>query len=873
MLFSLINIYTETIATVNSYEITLEQLQEKMQDYEGDFDLTFFQIRELALEDLINEQIIVIYAEENGITVDENEVESYFINLLGNDPKLLTDGEFDPQKFENLKKTNQVRKILAEMRRDILISKTGSLIQNNFAISDENLLQQFILENAEVDISYALINVDAANVPVTFSPTNAFHFYQKNKRNFLSDKEIKLRFFIVPKKEFKDYVESTIDDLIAPFISDDSTFSEYDLDSLKSVFMEKEINRLCLNKAKAMKGLVDLNRMIPYPMLETGFMKENDILGKIPVSVIKNAFKIWENHFSEPVELEIGFLVYEVKEIKKPVKTNLKNVYEKVWKAYINKEKNKTDISGLKQYFRNNIDQFIVPAAYTRKIFIPFEDSILFTKIKNNFKRKDELEKILDENDLKSNSNVIYLEKYSNSFPIDEEIATDFQNEKDFGTIKEDDHLVFYHVESYFPEFIPDYDDIKSQVRNQIIVPEADTTDFRGYYQSHLQNFMSPDSLRIGGVFIPFEPDSIEIFSDSIFQYYQNNRDFFYRDQSVRFQYIFHNNRKQIEKIYDQLLAGYDFEILQYCFSEDSIYAQNEIVSVKSLPPEIQNAFLETPVHDFTEPVYIDNGWLILHKLEEYPAGIPGFIELEKSISGKLKLEEAKKIAQLKAESIFDSTTYFSNCYRFAEEKYIFKSDFREADSEFNKIGSIEKYKGELLRLWNNEKYSGLITTDKGCAVIFLLQKKIAEQLPFKDALPKIKKIFNAKKRFDTAHKFSLHLRNKIITGVNADSLLFFFGGWKKEKHLTFESEIPLIKISDRILEDISKRKEGYFSPIIKTSDNHLMFYHIDRMQKISREAFESQKDKFKKHIIEKEFSNWLEEFKAKIEIKTKFDE
>ena len=102
LFFFLTIISAETIATVNSYEITLEHLQEKIQDYEGDVELSFFQIRELALKDLINEQIVIIYAEQNGITVDKNEVESYFINLLGNDPKLMTNGKFDYQKFEKL---------------------------------------------------------------------------------------------------------------------------------------------------------------------------------------------------------------------------------------------------------------------------------------------------------------------------------------------------------------------------------------------------------------------------------------------------------------------------------------------------------------------------------------------------------------------------------------------------------------------------------------------------------------------------------------------------------------------------------------------------------------------------------------------------
>ncbi|HHE38515.1 MAG TPA: hypothetical protein ENL20_08075 [Candidatus Cloacimonetes bacterium] len=620
-----------------------------------------------------------------------------------------------------------------------------------------------------------------------------------------------------------------------------------------------------------MKGLAEYGYQISYPILETGFLKKGETVGKIPVSVINKAFEMKKNHFSAPFELDIGFLVFKVADIKKPTKENLKNVYKKVWKAYSNYEKSKPVTSGLKNYFRNNIDQFIIPAAYVQKIFIPFADSTLISKIRNNFFQKDELKNILEEYDLQTASNVIYLKKFSNPDHIDEKIAQQINDEEEFGIIKEKDHSVFYHISSYFPEFIPDYDEIKFQIQDLIVSPEPDTNDFRKYYESHIKDFMSPDSLRIGGVFIPFETDSIEISENIAFQYYQDNMNLFYRDRSIRFDYIFQRDERLIEKIYDHLLSGFDFETLQYCFSEDHIYPQNEIFSEKMLSPKIQNAFLETPLNDITEPVNDDNGWFIFRKLEEYPAGIPEFSEIEDIILEKLKLEKAIKNSELKAESIFDSTTYFSNCYRFAEDKYIFRSELINANSEFDKIGSITKYKNELLRLWNNEKYSGIIKTNNGFAVIFLLQKRIAKQLSFEEALPKIKEIFNAKKRFDTANKYTLNLRNKIISGADPDSLLFFFGGWKKEEHLTFESEIPGIEISQQILEDISKRNEGYFSPVIKISDDLLMFYHIERMQKISMEAYVSQKDKFRKHIIEKEFKNWLDEFRSKTEIKTKF--
>ncbi len=192
------------VAKVDSLYITSEQLREEMLNIKNIKD--YEEIRSTALDNLINEQLLILYAHQNEISVDDYEVEAFFIQELGNHPSLQTDGKFDYSKFDDLKETPNVIKILKNMRRDILLNKTESLIKSSFALTDDELLERFILENAKIDINYAIIDVDDANVPIDTNTLTTWYYYKLNSKKCLTEEKIKQKYFIVENREFDNLI-------------------------------------------------------------------------------------------------------------------------------------------------------------------------------------------------------------------------------------------------------------------------------------------------------------------------------------------------------------------------------------------------------------------------------------------------------------------------------------------------------------------------------------------------------------------------------------------------------------------------------------------------------------------------------------------
>ena len=100
------------IASVEDKEITYEQLSAEMEELENRTELTYSQIREQALENLIEENLLIIYAESNNISVDALELDSFFMKHLGDHPLYLTNGIFDRSKYLDFKTTETGSAIL-----------------------------------------------------------------------------------------------------------------------------------------------------------------------------------------------------------------------------------------------------------------------------------------------------------------------------------------------------------------------------------------------------------------------------------------------------------------------------------------------------------------------------------------------------------------------------------------------------------------------------------------------------------------------------------------------------------------------------------------------------------------------------------------
>lgn len=877
------SLFGDIVASVGDYMISSNELAEEMKNLPDNEYLTYSQVRQIALDNLIEKYILMNYATGNGITVDVAEIQAFFVRELGDFPRFQTDGVFDSFKYQKFIRTPNGKNIIDEMEKEILVKKTRTLIENSFDASDNNLLHQFFLENTEIDLGYTIVNVEDANIPYNVSLQEAEEIYFKNKNKFNKEEKVKLKFFIVSNADFKEAVVNRVKERLENAVRVDSTLTHLNLQKMHPVFEAEETTKLALQKAKQLREILAKGDKVFHPILESNYLGINDSLGKIPNSIIKKAFESKKGIWSDPIDIGNVYLVFKVEDFKKFDVLNETISANEFWRSHLKSEMEFSN--DYLDYFTNHIDKFNVNVAIVDMVDIskpPLFSSLskqafvenIRRDIQENIDDHSRVREIIKESGLEIESKILYLETFQNESIVENVIANMINKNSTHGFLPTTKGLVFFQVISYFPDYIPYYEKIKNQMPLLVELAQTDTTDFRKYFESHNKDFMSPDSLRLGGVIFKTQKyaDSLvlEISDKELEEIYRQNIDNYYRKRSVELDFIYVQDEETARIVEQQAKAGISFPMLKFCFSKNYPLPTRELTEYDVLPRVIRESLSRILNNTFYQPIEYDNGWFILFKIKEYEAGIAPFTAMKNKLKDDLIWKEAKELAYQNAKTIFDSTSYFSHLTKYFNPDQIFETAYQNADQDYEFIGSIKDYKTDLMRIWRNEKFSSIIRTKDGFAVIFVLRKHSAERMTYEEALPKIEGIFAAKNRYDKAHDFVNKLRSSVMKGADPDSLLLFFGGWLRAQNLSLTSNIPRVDFSKDIMDDILNREEGYCSPVIPISDKQLMFYYVERLKRPGNSEYYSQKTHYSQKFIESEYNNWLRQYRAKIDVKIK---
>ena len=876
--------FAENVAIVGSYQISDSELSSEMEQVQAGEDTSYSRVRLIALERLIKKYILLNYADENGITVDDVELEAFFMHQLGEMPRFQTNGVFDRSKYLTFSQTSNGRKILTEMRKEILVNKTRTLIENSIQISDNELLRNYFMETTEIDLGYAIINVEDANVPMNISMQAADRYYYFNRRKFDRENKVKLKFFLVFKDDFTKAVAPRIKSKLDEIVEADSTLGELEISNIKAALETEETTKMAIQKTKQLRELLMNDESVFYPVIESHYLSADESLGNLPTVIIKSAFEMKEGQFSQPIDFGEGVIVFQVIDFDEIERDSDLEIANAVWKEFLAEERDAQN--DYREYFITHIDKFIVKAAIVNTIEIS-RSSLFITntdedfineirqKIEENIENPRALQQIAEQDNLESDRSIIFLDTFHNESPLQDGIASLINRNMEHGFIPAENGLVFFWVDSFFPEYIPDFSKVKDQLPKFVDIAQSDSTDYREYYNSHKKDFMTADSLQLGGVIFGIEDNISElqtkISDDELLQIYQENIDDYYRNKSVMLDYIFVEEKSLADIVFQQSKNDINFNLLKYCFDQKCRFPADKIIEYEKIPDRISKILGSASNETILKPIAYDNGWLIIKKLKGFRAGMIPFKDVKNSIRHEKLLHLSDTYAFNAAKTIFDSTSYFSHLQKYFQPEQIFKTRYQDTDLAYDHIGSIKEYRRDLMRIWRNEKYSSIIKNDIGYAVIFVLKKRSARKLTFEESQMQIEDILAANERFKNARSYISSLRDEIKNDVNPDSLLRFLGGWKKAEDMSLKSEIPGVNFSNDIMNDILDRETGYCSPVIPINENQLMFYYIERLKRPSEEKFMAKKATFKSRYLQKEYRLWLEKYRAKIDIQKKY--
>lgn len=228
----------QKIASVNEDPISYEEYQKVYRNildglhnqYGNRLDdkmIKMFNLKQRAIDNLIQEKLLMQQAERLGILVTDEEVSESIANMKA----FQTDGNFDVDRYAFLLK--RVRLDPAEFETDqkkmLLSEKLTELIAGNVKVSESEALEWYNWQNA-------LVSLDIVQFPsegytdITTDDDELKEYYDKNQSRYQAKPEVKVRYVSFPAEKY----ESAVD------VSDEE-ISLYYQDNTKDFFNPKTV--------------------------------------------------------------------------------------------------------------------------------------------------------------------------------------------------------------------------------------------------------------------------------------------------------------------------------------------------------------------------------------------------------------------------------------------------------------------------------------------------------------------------------------------------------------------------------------------------------------------------------------------------------
>lgn len=193
-------------AKVNGSKISLEEFQNAYQRIRNIYQQLYGQsmpadmektlgLKKIALDNLINNRLILQEADKMGIKVSKDEV----ANSIASIPAFQQDGAFSFDLYQQLLKNNRITTNEFEegQQKELILKKTLQTMKDKVVVSDGEALELFRKENDRITLEYS--GFAPAEVIAEIKPTEKeLHEYlQKNQEEFKTDEKAAISYIVL----------------------------------------------------------------------------------------------------------------------------------------------------------------------------------------------------------------------------------------------------------------------------------------------------------------------------------------------------------------------------------------------------------------------------------------------------------------------------------------------------------------------------------------------------------------------------------------------------------------------------------------------------------------------------------------------------
>ncbi|MCJ7596356.1 MAG: peptidyl-prolyl cis-trans isomerase, partial [Desulfobacterales bacterium] len=349
------------IATVNGDTITgvehqeayrnlLQGLQREYKNVWNDNLIEVFDLRNRALQGLINQKLVSQEARRIGLDVTEKEIQEKILSY----PAFQFKGHFDEGRYRSLLQNNRLKPedFEAAIGQGMLDQKIQQFLMTFSPVTEQEVLDQYTFLNQQVKISFVQFLPEGFKKSVKTDQASLGKYFDEHKEEYRVPEKVKITYLVIEPEAFKGKVTLTNEEIKEYYESTIEAFKEkkkvkarHILFRLDKDAAEEEVNKV---KEKALKVLQEAQKGEDFAGLakkssegptakdggDLGYFSE----GQMVKPFEEAAFKLKKGEISELVRSDFGFHIIKIEDIQ-PAKTKgFEEVRKQISEALTNTE-------------------------------------------------------------------------------------------------------------------------------------------------------------------------------------------------------------------------------------------------------------------------------------------------------------------------------------------------------------------------------------------------------------------------------------------------------------------------------------------------------------------------------------------------------
>jgi peptidyl-prolyl cis-trans isomerase D len=326
----------------NAYRELLTGLQQEYQDMWSDSLIEAFDLKNRALESLIEEKIISREAEKTGLDVTEKEIRDRIIAF----PAFQYNGSFD---------SNRYRAILANYRmsaedfeesiaRELLQEKLMQFLTTFLVVSDQEVLDYYTYLNEKVKIGFVRFSAEDFKDSINVDYSLMEDYFEQRREVYRIPENIRIDYIVIHPEDLRDQVNINEMEIRGYYEDNPSMFKQekevrarHILFRVPSIITEDEEEKIrekalsVLEKARSGQDFSELAREYSEgPTKERGGDLGYFSEGQMVESFEEATFNMEKGQISDLVKTNYGYHIIKVEDIKEERVKDFEEVREQV---------------------------------------------------------------------------------------------------------------------------------------------------------------------------------------------------------------------------------------------------------------------------------------------------------------------------------------------------------------------------------------------------------------------------------------------------------------------------------------------------------------------------------------------------------------